>query len=146
MLGIPYCPKCGVSSEGAYCLTCGDLLSPGAYPYQSQSAPPQTAYPPPQPGQPQYYNPYQYNQYQPYPQPYPMPQRQDNTLGIISLILGIVSFFTGIIFSVLAIVVGYIGMKRDQKYALAGLVLGVITLILNILLLIFFFSMFALLT
>lgn len=61
----------------------------------------------------------------------------NNTLGIVSLASGIAGLIfsiccypLGIILAILAIICGIIGNQRGQKFALAGIILGAISLIL----------------
>ncbi|MEJ2250901.1 MAG: DUF4190 domain-containing protein, partial [Candidatus Lokiarchaeota archaeon] len=69
-----------------------------------------------------------------------------NIFGIIALIFGIIGFFTIIgfficgIFSVLAIILGAIGIAKDneRRIAIAGLILGIISLVVGILFIIVF--------
>lgn len=75
---------------------------------------------------------------------------KNNTLGIISLVSGIVGIVlafccypVGIILAILALICGIIGNQRGQQYAMAGIVLGAIALLLAIVLIIlgaFFFE------
>ena len=68
-----------------------------------------------------------------------------NTISIIALICGIIGFCCGVIFGPIAIILGAIGMKDEEGrgMAIAGLVLGIVTLLCWILLLLFFWAFFA---
>ena len=86
------------------------------------------------------YNSYNMNQHenQGYtPSPYQPPQ--NNTLGIVSLVSGIAGLIfsiccypLGIVLSILALICGIIGNQRGQQYALAGIILGAISLLLSL--------------
>ncbi|MGN9802411.1 DUF4190 domain-containing protein [Micromonospora sp. L32] len=104
------------------------------------------------PGQPYGQQPYQdpYGQ-QPYGMPaypnagYPQPQGQQNTLGLVSMILGIVSIpmvccYLGIPLGIAAVVTGWLGRQKAAQglasnggQALAGLICGGIGLALGLL-------------
>ena len=76
---------------------------------------------------------------QPYQQPYQAPQKKTNTPGIVSLILAILAgcFNPCYIVSIVAIVLGAVGLskKYDSKgIAIAGLVIAIVTFILQIIL------------
>jgi|GEM_PF-5810439 len=66
-------------------------------------------------------------------------RRKDNTLGILSLIfgiIGIVGLFTlylGLPFSIAAWILGAMGRKRNEDYSLAGMILGIIGVALAVL-------------
>ncbi|BCJ60291.1 hypothetical protein Jiend_37130 [Micromonospora endophytica] len=142
--------------------------APPADPYGQQ--PPADPYAPPAsgqpydpyaPGTPSYGQPYPPSYGQPYPPPYapqpyggaPMyphagfigPGGQQNTLGLISMILGIASIplnccFLGIPLGLAAVITGWLGkQKADQGLAgnagqaLAGLICGAVGLLLGLL-------------
>ncbi|SCL19436.1 protein of unknown function [Micromonospora nigra] len=117
---------------------------------------PYAAPPPPAPGQP-YGQPYQdpYGQQQPYGQPQMYPnagfaaQGQQNTLGLVSMILGIASIplgcclYLGLPLGIAAVVTGWLGkQKADQGLASnagqakAGLICGAVGAGLTVLLLV----------
>lgn len=121
-------------------------------PEQSPSSPPPPP-PPPNPAQPAYpqpQQPYPYGAYPgSYPPPpqgpyggYPMQQQPKNGLGIASLIVaivGLLSVFGGILFGVIAVILGVIGRGRAKRgeatnggVAMAGIVLGVLGIIVSI--------------
>ena len=69
-----------------------------------------------------------------------------NTFGIIALIFGIIGLccgwilsYIGLVFPVVAIVCGAIGMKKDDSagMSIAGLVLGIISVICTIVITVF---------
>ncbi|MHA1150791.1 MAG: hypothetical protein ACTSR8_21435 [Promethearchaeota archaeon] len=65
----------------------------------------------------------------------------DNTKGIISLICGIIGLFCfGIVFGIIAIILGAMGRKSDESPTIAtiGLILGIIDVICSIIGLLFF--------
>lgn len=71
-----------------------------------------------------------------------LPQQEGSeTLGIVSLVLGILSivfcvFGGGLLLGIPAIVTGISGMQRGHRgfgFALAGLILGIVGLVLNLL-------------
>lgn len=79
-----------------------------------------------------------------YPSPANQTQQTEMTpLPVISLILGIVSIFTGPLFALAAIIIGVIGRKKAKELgqgtgmATAGIVLGIIAIVLLILFIIF---------
>ena len=64
----------------------------------------------------------------------------DNTLGTIALVTGIVGivlffccFGVDFILGIVALVTGILGHREGQKYALAGLVMGAVVIVLNLL-------------
>ena len=65
-----------------------------------------------------------------------------SAVSVLSLIFGIVGFCCGVIFGPIAILLGAIGMRRDEGrgLAIAGLVLGIVTLVCWILLIIFLWA------
>ena len=70
----------------------------------------------------------------------------DNTKGIISLICGIIGlFFAGIIFGIIAIILGVMGRKSDDSPMIAtiGLILGIIDVVCAIIALVLLASLFA---
>jgi hypothetical protein len=69
------------------------------------------------------------------PEPKASPEERSNTMGHIALGMGVASFASFMPFSVLAIVFGAIGLDRYKKgesdnrgYALAGLILGLVSI------------------
>ena len=72
-----------------------------------------------------------------------------STISVLSLIFGIIGFCCGFIFGPIAIILGAIGMRREEGrgLAIAGLVLGIVTITCWILAIIFvwlFFGIFLL--
>lgn len=138
------CPSCGTYYHGSYCSTCGAL--PPANPQYQQ----------PQYPQPQYYqaSPYQQFPGQPYPPPayYPPPYQQESeTLGLVSLIFGILAiigllfFVGGLVFAIVAIITGYMAKKRGQRHGNTGFILGIIALAINLFVLILLLAFLAVL-
>ena len=68
-----------------------------------------------------------------------------NTISIIALIFGIISFCCGVIFGPVAIILGAIGMRGEEGrgMATAGLVLGIVSLLCWILAIIFLWAFIA---
>jgi len=71
--------------------------------------------------------------------PYYESSPQNNTLGVISLVCGILGIifsiccnFLGLILALPALICGIIGYQKQQQYALAGIILGAIALVLSI--------------
>ncbi len=57
-------------------------------------------------------------------------KKESNGFGITALACGIVGFFVfQIVLGVLAIIFGAIGMGKEQKYATAGLVWGIVDVV-----------------
>ncbi|MCU1481367.1 MAG: hypothetical protein JWQ19_2153 [Subtercola sp.] len=113
-------------------------------PYGAPQAPaPQTPYGPPQPPAPQ--NPYGAPPpgapQNPYGAPPPgAPEGRTNVLAIVSLVLGIVSYFTGFFLAIGAIITGHIALSQIKKtggkgrgMALGGLILGYVGIVVGIL-------------
>ncbi len=115
------CPNC------AHNLKSERVIQPPAQPY-AQAQIPQQGYPP---------NKTQYQPLDYYP-------RNNNTNGIIALIFGLLGFFNvvPIVGSILGIVFGAIGRKKDDgpKMAIAGLVLGIIGIVVWVAFYIWIFS------
>jgi len=70
--------------------------------------------------------------------------RKNSTLGLFSLIMGIVSLLTlsccgplSIILAITAVITGLIARTENQEYATIGIILGVLGLILPVLLALF---------
>lgn len=130
----PYCIECGSEIEESWnsCPNCGKVLKAGKAP---QSQPVVQAQPQPQP------QPYQV---QPYQKSYSTGGQ--NTYGVVALVCGIIGlFFGGVIFGIVAIVMGGLGLNRDEdtRAAKIGLVLGVIDFVFFILSSWWVFSWFA---
>jgi hypothetical protein len=129
-----FCSQCGTKLEVSWnvCPNCGhNLKSERVSPQPTQIQIPVQTYP-------QKQNP---------PQPVVYPHRNNNTNGIIALIFGLLGLFNVIpvIGSILGIVFGAIGRKKDDNrgMAIAGLVLGIIGIVIWITLyLIIFISFF----
>lgn len=60
-----------------------------------------------------------------------MVESMGSTVSVISLVVGIVGFCCGIILGPIAIILGAIGMRREENrgMAIAGLVLGIVTFV-----------------
>ena len=62
---------------------------------------------------------------------------QDNSLGMIALVFGILallatlSLFGGIFLGIIATVIGYMAKKRGQQYGNAGFLMGIVAIILG---------------
>ncbi len=69
-------------------------------------------------------------------------EKKDGVVGRLSFIFGFCGFIPliGALFSIAAIVLGAIGIKKHQKHALAGLILGAGTITLGIILTILIFA------
>lgn len=61
-------------------------------------------------------------------------RRKSDTLGLLSLIFGIVGlatiFYYGTFLSIAAIILGAIGMRNKERFSLTGLILGITGLVL----------------
>ena len=146
-----YCPSCGTCGEGAYCTRCGAYYpapqtGPQQYPqyasnpqypqYPQHQQPPQ--YPQPYPGQ---YPPAGYGYYpQPYggyyPPPYPYPQQDEGTLALVMGGLGLLmALFLGgvggIIFGVIAMVLGRKYEAEGKRHGRTGFILGLVAVVLG---------------
>lgn len=68
--------------------------------------------------------------------------RQKGALGTLSLVFGICGFIplVGAFFSVAAIILGSMGLRKKQKYSRAGLILGIGTITLGIIITIIIFA------
>ena len=111
----PYCIECGKEIEESWnvCPSCGKVVRGGEAPQPEPVAKPQT-----QP--PQY-------QTRPYQRSYSM--GGENTYGAVALVCGIIGLFCGgVIFGIVAIVMGGLGLNRDENSSMAtiGLVIGII--------------------
>ncbi len=123
-----YCSKCGQNNvdEAAFCVSCGEPLNQTQQQPEQPSAAQQTAnvYYQPAPQQPQ-----QPGQTQPKP---------GQGMAVASMVLGIVSLFcAAIITGILAIIFGGVAKSKGNKsgMATAGIVLGIIGIVLYIILL-----------
>lgn len=71
--------------------------------------------------------------------------RKSDTLGLLSLIFGIVGLIGisggGVFLSIAAIVLGAMGLSRNQRFSLVGLILGIFGVVLFALLLAFFIAL-----
>jgi len=120
-----FCPQCGTKIVASWnvCPNCGHSLELERG-YQ-------------QPAQPQF--PVQiYTQQKPQYQPYNYHPRSNNTYGIVALIFGLLGLFgvIPIVGSIVGIVLGAVGKKSDDdpRMAKAGLVLGIIGIVVWIVL------------
>ncbi len=66
-------------------------------------------------------------------------EASNNTLGIISLVAGIVGVllffccsYISVVLGILALVCGILGYQQKQQYALAGIILGAVSIVLGI--------------
>ena len=61
-------------------------------------------------------------------------RRRNDTNGLLSMIFGIIGLFPvyGLIFSIPAIILGAIGLKHDERFSLAGLILGIAGVVISI--------------
>lgn len=79
---------------------------------------------------------------------YPPPQNPsgDNPLGLIAMICGLLSLVMGCPLSIAAIILGFLGMKKEPKgMATAGLILGIVTATLQLVFLCIFVAFYGLL-
>jgi hypothetical protein len=69
-------------------------------------------------------------------------RRKSSVHGILSLIFGIIGLFPldGLLFSIAAIVLGAIGISHHERYALAGLILGIAGIVISAIFLILVLS------
>ena len=151
-----------------------DYTTPGQQSYNQQTYGQQNSYGQQNPYGQQSYNQQTYNQQNPYgqqnsfgqqnpygqpgygygPQPVPMYQPTwTNTLGIVSIALGILSliffctFILSMILGVVAIVLGCVQLSRNKKFhvegnkacSITGIITGAITVVLTILFFVFIF-------
>ena len=70
-----------------------------------------------------------------------LPVKQNNTLGVVGLVSGILGLVfaiccspIGVLLGITALVCGIIANNRNQKYGLAGIILGAISLALGLIL------------
>jgi hypothetical protein len=63
-------------------------------------------------------------------------RRHNDALGILSLICGIAGFvaiiYGGYILSIAAIILGAMGVRRQERFSLAGLLLGIVGVVVTI--------------
>jgi hypothetical protein len=116
----PYCIECGSEIDDSWnaCPNCGKVVR------GREVTPPQPIAPPSPPQPPQQPNPYRT---QPYQRSYATGGQ--STYGVVALVCGIVGLFCGgIIFGIVAIIMGGMGLNRDENTgaAIIGLVLGII--------------------
>jgi len=66
----------------------------------------------------------------------------NKTFGILALVFGIIGFFTLGATGILAIIFGAIGLSKDEErgLAIAGLVLGIVSLVVGIILIVFLWA------
>jgi hypothetical protein len=131
---MPYCAHCGNEiSEGYLCVACQKKLLSER----------KTAADSPKFGD---VNAQKSTRYQPDPDMFPdySGPTQKPKKGIASMILAIIAFFTGILFSIIGIILGIVSYITENKnnYALAGIFIGIISMIYNIIILIFFLPTF----
>ena len=132
----PYCINCGSEIEETWnaCPNCGKVLRETRIPQQPAMPQPQQA---PQP-----------HQVQPYQRVYS--SGGGNTYGIVALVCGLIGllgalYFLGIVLGIVAMVMGGIGLSRDDNNSMAviGLILGIIDFVCCIL---YFFIIFSILS
>lgn len=70
--------------------------------------------------------------------------KQNNTLGVVGLVTGIMGLIfafccspLGTVLGIVALICGIIGLGRGQRFALAGIIMGAISIVLGVLLTIF---------
>ena len=72
----------------------------------------------------------------------PPAARENNTLGIISMIVGILGILTvccgylSIFLGIVALILGIIAKGKNQRFAMAGIILGAVALVLAIIFLV----------
>ena len=116
-----FCPQCGTKIIVSWnvCPNCGhNLKSEDVY-----QQPPQVQIPV-----------QTYSQQKPQYQPYNFQPRSNNTNGIVALIFGLLGLFgvVPVVGSIIAIALGAIGKTKDDdpKMAKAGLILGIIGIVI----------------
>lgn len=131
----PYCIECGSEIEESWnaCPSCGKVLKE-----VNVSQPQPVAQPQP------------VSQPQPQPQPYQTRPYQrsystggQNTYGTVALVCGIIGLFCGgILFGIIAIVMGGLGLSKDDNTGMAviGLVLGLIDIVCFFVMMFWIFS------
>ena len=132
-----FCTQCGTRIEASWnvCPNCGhNLKTERVYQQPAQAHIPVQTY---SKQKPQYQTPqYQPNQYRP---------RSNNSNGIVALIFGLLGLFgiIPIVGSIVGIALGAIGKNKDDdpRMAKAGLVLGVIGIVVWIAFYLWLFSM-----
>ena len=131
----PFCTNCGRDLEVSWlvCPDCGKLLGEGTVPQTQPTTQPQTQLTTQPTAQPHSVQPYQYK--------YAKAAGENKfgvgalVCGILGLVLGFTSSITIMSFPILrvvAIVLGGIGISRDdnKSMAIAGLVLGIIGVVI----------------
>ena len=131
-----FCSQCGTKIVASWnvCPNCGhNLKSERGYQQPAQPQPPVQIYTQQKPK----YQPHQYQSYNSRP-------RSNNTNGIVALICGLLGLFgvIPIVGSIIGIVLGAVGKKNDDdpRMAKAGLVIGIIGIVVWIAFYIFLFS------
>lgn len=77
--------------------------------------------------------------------PPPMNPSGENQLGMIAMICGLLSLVMGCPLSIAAIILGFVGMKKEPKgMATAGLILGIVTATLQLVVLCFIMAFYGL--
>ncbi len=131
-----FCPQCGTKIVASWnvCPNCGyNLKSERGYQQPTQSQSPAQIYMQQKPKyQPHHHQPYNYR------------PRSNNTNGTVALIFGLLGLFgvIPIVGSIVGIVLGAVGKKSDDdpRMAKAGLVLGIIGIVVWIAIYIFLFT------
>ena len=130
-----YCSSCGsqVEPSSLFCPNCGKNLRDSASPRPTPS--PRPSYQPPSSTpspRPSYQAPYNQGSYQPSRS---YSTAQDNKYGTASIICGLIGFccfgnIAYIVFGIIAIIFGAIGLKQDENQSLAsgGLIFGIVDL------------------
>lgn len=75
----------------------------------------------------------------------PITESKSDTLGIVALVTGITGtvmgfccYFLGIPLGITALVCGFMARSKDQRFAMAGIILGIVALVLSVLSIILF--------
>lgn len=135
----PYCIECGSEIEESWnaCPNCGKVVKG-----RETSQPQPIVQPQPQP-QPL---PYQTNPYQARTYQRSYSTAGQSTYGAVALVCGIIGLFCGgVIFGIVAIIMGGLGLSRDENSSMAviGLVLGVIDFVCFFIAIFWVFTWFA---
>ncbi|MFX1575091.1 MAG: DUF4190 domain-containing protein [Promethearchaeota archaeon] len=132
----PFCTKCGNEVEESWrvCPNCGKNLMESEVPQPQPQISPEPQYQTQPPAQPYQVQPYRQTYY-------PEKPTQYGTAALICGIIGCCCF--GIVLGPIAIVLGALGMKRDQNtsMATAGLIFGIIAFVGWLISMIFLYSL-----
>jgi len=137
MDSMNFCPQCGTKIVASWnvCPNCGHNLKSELVNQQpTQAQIPKETYSQQKPQ----YHPRQY-------QPYAYRPRSNNTNGIVALIFGLLGLFgvIPVVGSIVGIVLGAVGKNKDDdpRMAKAGLIIGIIGIVIWIAFYIWLFSM-----